>query len=101
MIITKDNYYIYDQRSAEDFLKENFDEWQIQDFKKFLCEDYLLLQEDKAKLIEDYKRESEFFSEQLLELQNELLDLADSLETGRGGTKIQYADRIRKIVNQY
>lgn len=102
MIITNKNFYIYDQVTAEEFLiNQGIESWQVHDFKEFLCSEVYSFISEQAKKIDNYEKEAEYLNECLNEMQNELLYVADNLASGKGGTKIQYADRIKKIVNRY
>jgi len=103
MILLNDGTYIYSARTAIDFLYSlGMDDIDIDNFQKFLSE------EDETNTVDYWKQEAkewELDSAHQYELRNALIceiqDLADKLASGKGGTKAQYADKIKNICEFY
>ena len=93
---------IYDERSAREYLASlGLDIFQIENFVYYLtCDteeemrnlelDCSILQQERGMIFENHNT-----------MINELLNLADELASGKGGTKVQYADRIKQICDTY
>ena len=93
---------IYNERSARDYLASlGLDIFQIDAFVQYLTED---IEDEYANLEHDFmvvEQERDMIFENHNIMIGELLDLADELASGKGGTKVQYADRIKQICDTY
>lgn len=99
VMILKDNTFIDNIDSLTDYLVNLG--FNIQDLKNCLCaEEY-----DRIKMLqnsqEDYEREADAWYRSTYDMAAEIHDLANKLATGKGGTKIAYADRFHKIADYY
>lgn len=103
MILLDDGTYIYSSRTAIDFLHSlGMDNIDINTFQEYISKD------EEEHDIEYWKQETEEWkldSAHQYELRNglirEIQDLADKLATGKGGTKAQYAAKIKNICEFY
>ena len=93
---------IYNERSARDYLASlGLDIFQVDAFVQYLTED---IEDEYANLEHDFmvvEQERDMIFENHNIMIGELLDLADELASGKGGTKVQYADRIKQICDTY
>ncbi len=99
MITLRNGECIYSARTAIEFLYSlGMDDIDIDKFQEFLSE------EDETNTVDYWKQEAkewELDSAHQYELRNNLIceiqDLADKLASGKGGTKAQYADKIKGV----
>jgi hypothetical protein len=103
MILLNDGTYIYDGRTAIDFLYSlGMDNIDIDTFQEYISEDG---EEHDIEYWKQEAKEWELHSAHQYELRNALIceiqDLADKLASGKGGTKAQYAAKIKNICEFY
>ena len=98
-MILNDGTFIYDSRTAEDYLGSlGMDKDDIIAIQKYLSEKY------EQHTVDYWKQEAKEWEKDSVhnyELRNglicEIQNLADELASGKGGTKAQYADRLRNL----
>lgn len=98
MILLKDAY-IYDCRTAEDYLDSlGMDKFDIEAMQTYLSEKY---EEHSVDYWKQEAKEWEQDSINQFEKRNGLIcdiqELADNLASGKGGTKIQYANKLKEL----
>lgn len=99
MVIVKNGEYIYNSRTAIDFLYSlGMDNIDINTFRQYISED------GEEHTLDYWKQEAKEWEKDSIhnyELRNglicEIQNLADELASGKGGTKAQYADRLRNL----
>jgi len=103
MIILNNDIYIYNPRSAVDFLYSlGMDDLDIDEFIE-------LISADKDEYTIDYwkqeAKEWEQDSAAQFEKRNNLIveiqNLSDKLRSGKGGTKAQYADKLLQLCDYW
>ena len=97
MILLNDGTYIYDGRTAIDLLYSlGMDDIDIDNFQKYISEDG---EEHDIEYWKTEAKEWELDSAHEYEKREGLIcavqDLADKLASGKGGTKVQYAQRFK------
>ena len=94
------DYDLYDKNSCLFFLNSlGMNEFEIEEFLSYVNESMLL--EQYKDLVDAFERDSAGNYELRQNLICEIQDLADELASGKGGTKIRYADRLRKLCEYY
>lgn len=99
IIILKDGTFITDVPSLNDYLEGlGFDVYTLANmYSKDWRENYKVLQEDR----DWQERQADHYYCALNNLSTEIDELADKLATGKGGTKVQYAQRFKKLTEYY
>ena len=99
IIILKDGTFITDVPSLNDYLSGlGFDVYVLAHiYNKDLREEYRILQEDR----DFYERQADHYYCALNDLSTEIDELADKLATGKGGTKVQYCQKFKKLTEYY
>ena len=99
IVILKDGTFITDIPSLNDYLSGlGFDVYALAHmYNKDLREEYRILQEDR----DFYERQADHYYCALNDLSTEIDELADKLATGKGGTKVQYCQKFKKLTEYY
>lgn len=99
IIILKDGTFITDVPSLIDYFTGLG--FNIEELSNFFCQDiieeYNHLQESRN----EEERAADHYYCALNNLSTAIDELADKLATGKGGTKVQYAERFKKLTNYY
>lgn len=103
VLIIIDDTYIYDSRTAEDYLGSlGMDDEDIVALQTYLSEKY------HVHTIDYWKQEAKEWerdSVRQFELRNGLIcevqNLADELASGKGGTKARYAEKFKDLCEYY
>lgn len=95
------DFNIYDQHSAEEYLLSlGFDKFDMEDFKGFLIGDSPSEVEYWQKESQEWEHDSTMQFEKRNGLINDLQEVADDLDAGKG-TKKKIADRIRHLCEEW
>lgn len=98
-IILKDGTFLTDHRSLLDFLSGiGFD---VEQLRTTLCADLLDGLNGYREDCRYHELQADHYYCALNDLSNEIDELADKLATGKGGTKVQYAKRFKKLTEFY
>lgn len=98
-MILNDGTYIYNPYTLKEFLSSlGFDPSTVEDVfnEKLISENKNL-----KDICNSYEREIDGYMCAIRDMSEELEDLADKLSSGKGGTKVQYAERIKNIIKNY
>ena len=95
IIVWINDQIINDTISAKEFLSSlGLDKWDIEEFCQMLLTNSDAI--DWKKEAKEWELDSMQQFEKRNSLINEINELADKLESGKGGTKKQYAERLRQ-----
>ena len=99
MIITKDNQFIESGYDAEEYLSSlGMDKIDIENFYQYLNDNhYYEGSEYWKREAKEWEADSMQQYEMRAGLIQEVQELADKLASGKGGTKFQYAERLKKL----
>lgn len=99
IIILKDGTFIADVPSLNDYLEGfGFDVHTLANiYSKDWREDYRVLQENR----DWWERQADHYYCALNDLSTEIDELADKLATGKGGTKKDYCQKFKKLIEFY
>lgn len=98
-IILKDGTFLTDHNSLLDFLSGiGFD---VEQLRTMLCADLLNELNDYREDFRYHELLADHYYCALNNLSTEIDELADKLASGKGGTKANYAQRFKKLVEFY
>ena len=98
-IILDDKTFIYNRYSLDEYLSSLG--FYVRDLEEIYSEEANHRLDCLEASRDEYELAADYYSNQLVSLGNELEELVDNLASGKGGTKKEYAARIKNMIQYY